>query len=86
MLKVCLSVCLCVTGSKEHYRPGHELREVLILSGVIRCGELESEVHVPQKLISRSGTNGNRGFGVRVFLWYVGTGKMNPVPKHLENH
>ena len=37
-------VCLSVTGSKEHYRARYELRDVLMLIGVIRCGELESGV------------------------------------------
>ena len=32
MLKVCPDVC---PGSKEHYRPEHELRDVSMLSGVI---------------------------------------------------
>ena len=53
-LSVCLFVCLSVTGSKEHYRPGHELRGVLMLSGVIRCGELESDVRLPRmRMIAR---------------------------------
>ena len=43
-LFVCLFVCLSVTGSKEHCREGHELRNVLKLSGVIRYGEFESGV------------------------------------------
>ena len=45
---VCLSVCLSVTGSKEHCRLRYELWDVLMLSGVNRCRELESEVRFPR--------------------------------------
>ena len=38
---VCPSVC---PGSKEHYRPGRELRDELMPSGVIRYGKFESGV------------------------------------------
>ena len=41
MLKVCPDVR---PGSKEHYRPEQELRDVSMLSGVIRYGESESGV------------------------------------------
>lgn len=46
-----LSVC---PGSKEHCRPEHEPRDVLMLSGIIWCGKLESGVSFPRtRMVAR---------------------------------
>ena len=48
---------MSVTGSKENYQPGHELRDELMLSEIIRCGEHESGVHFA---LNENGCLGNR--------------------------
>ena len=80
----CLSVCLFVTGSKEHYRQGYLVWGVTMRRGVVRCAELESEVRLPVKPIGRPETNGNRASRKQAFLRYLDAGNMNPRPNHGE--
>ena len=77
-------VCLFVCGRVKRIFPAKRLSVTSFDAnrGKTRCGELESAACFARKPIGRPETNRNQVFAVRIFLWYVGVGNMNPLPKH----
>ena len=51
---------------------------------VFRCGELESQVHLPRNSIGRPGTNRNRAHRKQAFLEYLDADNTSLGSKHVE--